>query len=405
MKELIIIGAGASGKAAARLASEMEYAVTVIDQFPVNNCEDLRVIDQIEIQQAIELIAEKDVVISPGVDPRGFFAPALAGAKSVISEIEFASRYCSVPYWAITGTNGKTTTVELTTHILKSAGKNVVAAGNIGYPFSAAVLLENLDGIVLELSSFQLEKIERFSPDLVAITNLSSDHENRYDSQIDYFETKLKLLEVVDSKEQRLINSAIVTKIPANRFTTASKDIEPYKSLKLIGPHNIENAQVAVWFAEQLNVPKSVIKTAISDFLPSPHRIEQIKTNIFNDSKSTNPDALIRALETVSTSKNVILIAGGLDKQMDFSKTVEVVENNVKIAILIGESQIMLSHVWKNVTKCVMADNLEKAVTLAKDAFDDQSIILLSPGCASQDMFKNYQDRGEQFRQFINNNI
>lgn len=428
---ILIVGAGVSGCGAAELAITLGFKVAIVDQFTSEKLvakidrfaeESVELTLEVSSERTLELASWADeVVLSPGIDPNGFFAEALSVAKYVCSEMEFGARFCKCPLWCITGTNGKTTTVEMTAHIMNECGLRVLAAGNIGFPVSLAALESSeLDGIVIEVSSFQLEQIRDFSPQAVAVLNISSDHINRYACFEDYASTKLKLLETVSGKSKRLVGMPIFDLgIPCadsevfglEGDLVRSEDSCIYHGEKIFsqndlavsGKHNFENAMVAAWFGLKVGLKPKKIAKSLKSFKTGAHRLEFVASiggiDVFNDSKSTNPDSLIKAIEAVGKQgvRSVVLIAGGRDKNMDFSDTLQLVNNNVKTAILIGETKTRLTNIWSMHTKCVLAENMSEAVALALDVAVDGDTILLSPGCASQDMFVDYKERGKVF--------
>ena len=423
---ILIIGAGVSGIAAAKLAkNKMTEDILLVDQFQSAKdylCEPkIRTIFKISSSVLAKLALEASlIVVSPGIDPKGFFSPAFTFKDKLIGELEFASRFCHIPVWAITGTNGKTTTVEMITHILNQSGKKVIATGNIGVPFSEVVIhQESYDGFVLEVSSFQLETIKDFKSDLAAVINITSDHLNRYKNYEAYRETKLKLLSTVakpnqglikfDQDEHQFINYGKAS-CPLHRSHGFAKwdgiTLFEESSLPFLGAHNYDNALVASWFCYQIGISPRQISLALSTFVVGLHRMEVIPNSlgiiVVNDSKSTNPDALIKGIEAFQTTqKNIVLIAGGRDKCMDFDKTLQLVKKNVKTAVLIGESAYKLKRLWKKLTPCQINSSFFEAIQLALNLTESGDILLLSPGCASQDMFTSYKDRGDQFREQI----
>ena len=423
---ILIIGAGVSGIAAAKLAKkERTDEIVLVDQSDSSlnylHALDVKTIFGISSSVLKELSLEASlIVVSPGIDPHGFFSPAFKCKDKLVGELEFASSFCHIPIWAITGTNGKTTTVEMITHILNQSGKNVIAAGNIGIPFSEVVIdQKNYDGIVLEVSSFQLETIKNFKSELAAVINITSDHLDRYENYEAYRATKLKLLKTVaqldhalikfDEGEHQFTNYGH-TRCPLHRSHGFAKwngiTLFEESTLPFFGAHNYDNALVASWFCFQIGISPLNISAGLSTFKIGLHRMEVIPNDlgiiIVNDSKSTNPDALIKAIESFKTiQKNIILIAGGRDKCMDFDKTLKLVNNNVKTAVLIGESAYKLKRLWKKLTPCLINSSFFEAIQQALNLTEPGDILLLSPGCASQDMFRSYKDRGDQFREQI----
>ena len=423
---ILIIGAGLSGIAAVKLAKQKtDDEIILVDQFqfPKDYLSNLGIKTVFSISASTLLdLANKAtlIIVSPGIDPNSFFSPAFKLTDKLIGELEFAYRYCNIPIWAVTGTNGKTTTVEMLVHILNHSGKQVIAAGNIGLPFSEAVLNQNLyDGIVLEISSFQLETIKDFKADLAAVINITSDHLDRYENYEAYQNTKLRLLETVSKPSHALVNSDLnkeeyinfgQSTCSLNRAHGLAKwnETELFDQTKLpfFGEHNYDNALVAAWFCIKIGITPEDISKALQTFSIGLHRMEVIENElgimVINDSKSTNPDALIKCIESLQPfQKNIVLIAGGRDKCMNFEKTLPLVKNNIKSAILIGESAYKLNRLWKKNTPCQISNTFFEAITLALSLVRRGDILLLSPGCASQDMFKSYKDRGDQFREQI----
>ena len=423
---ILIIGAGLSGIAAAKLAKKNGIDdIVLVDQFmfPVDHLSNLGVKTVFGITTStLETLTNEAhlIIVSPGIDPAGFFSEAFTFKNKLIGELEFASQYCTLPVWAISGTNGKTTTVEMITHIFNQSGKRVIAAGNIGLPFSEAVIdQEDYDGIVLEVSSFQLETIKTFKPELAAITNITSDHLDRYENYEAYQNTKLKLLEIVDTAEQTLIKSDI-NKHSYNNYGSINVSLSlsqgvvkwndtilfEVKALPFLGVHNYENALVASWFCTKIGIKPEAISKALLTFNIGLHRMEVIPNawgiTVVNDSKSTNPDALIKCIESFqSNAKNIVLLAGGRDKGMNFEKTLHLVKDNIKTAVLIGESAYRLKRLWKKNTPCQISSTFFEAINVALSFTEPGDLLLLSPGCASQDMFRSYKDRGNQFREQI----
>jgi UDP-N-acetylmuramoylalanine--D-glutamate ligase len=419
---ILIVGAGVSGQAAANLAKKyLNESIVLVDQMNSTECLHhplgVEMVFAPTVSSFQKLVDESRlIVVSPGIDPNGFFASAFQEKDKVVGELEFASRYCKLPFWAITGTNGKTTTVEMVTHILNKSGRKVVAAGNIGVPFSEVVLNQALyDGVVLEVSSFQLENIERFHPELVAVLNVTSDHLDRYHGVDEYRQTKLKLLKTVNHPKNALV-TALLNEHQYTEYGSMNSPLHRIhglalwrgetlfeeKELPFGGEHNYDNALVASWFCYNIGIPSQQIALALKSFKVGAHRMEMVPNKlgilVINDSKSTNPDALIKCIETYrSKSCHMVLIAGGRDKQMDFGKTVQLVENNIKTAVLIGESAYKLNRLWEKSTLCLICHSFSEAIAVAVSQTEPGDILVLSPGCASQDMFRNYKDRGEQF--------
>lgn len=431
MNQILIVGFGRSGRAAAELALLKGYRVTVLEQLkPKEVLLNDTLFEQPGVQLATTIkearvIPFEQVVISPGIKIDEPLRELFKGVK-VESELNFAAKFCFLPILAITGTNGKTTTTELVTHLLNSNGIRALAAGNIGLPFSEAVMTQACyDFFVVEVSSFQLEKSPDFVPEASVLLNISSDHMDRYPSIEAYALTKERLLMNTVNPQKRYISAETVARFPmldtpamtfsAYGATNADYYIDseaiwsgPLKTadlpaLQLQGAHNRENILAAVLLAQNAGLSMNQLIPQLKDFAPADHRLQSLgkfgELEVINDSKSTNPDSLIRALLAMAekSPEKVVLIAGGLDKEMDFSETVPYIGNYVKSAILIGETKTKLKKIWENQTACYEFSTLSEAVEGAIDMAGTNSIILFSPGCASMDMFTNYVQRGQQF--------
>ena len=415
------------------------------------------------------------VVVSPGVHPSSL-PLVLADSEGVpiISEMELGFRFCNSCVIAITGTNGKTTTCELINHILQAAGLSSAAAGNIGLPLvRKAAEPHPPDYLVVEVSSFQLERISRFRPFISAILNITADHLDRYDSFRDYAEAKRRIAEnqrrgdflilnenlkhlfpvSVEAALRRLktrqdaastmdgdyptvltfgqtpsahlsvSNGTIISRVSGRekRYEAHSHPgrrgalggvggpgrgggpVVPRRQRagwRLRGEHNLENAAVAIAVAEILGIPEESIYSALSSFAAPQHRIEFVDrvlgVDFVDDSKATNVDAVVRALE--SFSQPVILIAGGRDKGGAYDPVTEAAREKVKLAVLIGEAKEKMYSSLHKVLPSVFAVDLEEAVELALRNAARGDVVLLSPACSSFDMFKDYKHRGQVFQ-------
>ena len=446
LNKITIVGLGVSGRAAVKLAADNGYAVTGIDEGSSDSLNDFA--NELNARKEVSILTDFKgdkfpptdlIVISPGISANSFLGKlAKNTGKEMISELDFASRFISIPMLAITGTNGKTTVTEMTTAILRKSGKNVISAGNIGFPLSSAASDKTLEVIVVEVSSFQLEKATNFVPKSAAILNIASDHMDRYADFTDYSDTKFNIFENIKSPENMVINTTLM-ETWKERFSTKYPDREPITfsavdtsadiifeneiiRLKngLIDPinlagteinslHNIENLMSAIALASTIlgkEELKEAVNLMIHEFSVSPHRQEIIlrKDGILfvNDSKATNPAALIAALDQFGDDKNICLIAGGLDKKMDFS-SIKSRKNKIKTIFLAGESKKILATLWNDDIHCIVCDTFEESVTKAVVNAEPRDVVLLSPGCASMDMFENYKERGEKFRSIICN--
>ncbi len=447
-QQILVLGLGVSGLAAAELARLQKADVTVLDVNSGDRLEeraerlagrDIRV--HLDWNQATWDQATDLAVISPGIGSDTVLGRLAAHLSCpVIGELEFGYRHCNCPILAVTGTNGKTTTVELTTHCLKSAGRKALAAGNIGLAMCEASRKSGaLDLIVVEVSSFQLERVDRFAPLGAACLNVTSDHQDRYRDFNDYLQTKLRLFARLKRPEQAVVSLPLASHpalqgLPlfnsappvvftaeedhgaANYFVDADDrlcfragdEVEVLlhrDDLKLQGGHNIENVMAALALCRLAGVPHTAAVAAAKRFAPSAHRLELLSVSngvrFINDSKATNPDAVIQALKTCSPAGRyrgkVLLIAGGRDKGMDFDTVVPYLEQYVKEVYLLGENREQLAARWGAHVNCMKFASMAAAVDQAIAAAEPGDTVLLSPGCASFDMFKSYEDRGNQF--------
>ncbi len=411
--KIAIIGYGVSGRAVEDLCKKKGHLSTVFDD---NLSEKIPTSDELS---PFELI-----VVSPGVPPYSkTYQAAVKSGVELISEMEFGFRHCSKPVIAITGTNGKTTTTELTVALLNACGYDAKPTGNIGTPLSAAVAEQGTDTVfVTEVSSFQLEKVSSFSPVAAAVLNIASDHLDRYDNNINkYADTKFAMLEKV-APENRIIGVslendsgfAVPEHCPAtimlknNFLYCADKKLVSLDELKLRGPHNTENIIVALQLVaayagtDKLFVPE--LLDALREFSPGSHRLETfaVKDGVtfVNDSKATNPHATLAALKAVANGKNVRLLLGGLDKGMDFSELIPGMDF-VKKAYLMGECRETIAKALQDSVEYHLYWSFDLAVQAAAIDAEPGDVVLLSPACASMDMFKNYAERGEKFTELV----
>ena len=354
----------------------------------------------------------------------------------IISEIEFASRYTNAKIIGITGTNGKTTTTELTYHILKNSGFNIGIAGNIGKSFAQQVAENYYEIYVLELSSFQLDDIVNFSPDIAVITNITPDHLNRYNNNFDdYINSKLNISSnqdkdqflIINADDPILMDAIEKTKIEAEKHyfginmkgnsTTSLKNesiritnknnnstMISAKTFSLQGRHNLLNAMAASTVASIFKIDKNNIRESLSNFRCLPHRLERVLTiqgvNYINDSKATNINSVFYALETLNTK--VIWIAGGVDKGNDYKQLLPLVREKIKAIICLGKNNKRLVEAFHDITDVIVeTQSIKEAVKIAHNLSKKKETVLLSPGCASFDLFENFEDRGNQFKKAV----
>jgi UDP-N-acetylmuramoylalanine--D-glutamate ligase len=424
-----VLGLGTSGEAAARLLQQRGACVTVFDSGKPD-AKKIRTLQELGISvvtgDAAD-IAKADyelTILSPGIDP---VVPLVQNFRQqgavLMGELELAFRYCERPVIAITGTNGKTTTTQLIESMLNGAGHRTVACGNIGMPFADAVLRQSeLDVFTVEVSSFQLETISTFRPDIAVWLNLTPDHLDRYSSMAEYRTAKLRIFENQRSQDYAVTNyldtlpGVVASPITFSAYSKGADFIlqgdaicfrgEPVLEMKetqLSGIHNAENLMAALGVAQAVKIPWEQAKCGLISYRLLPHRCEKVGeidgVAFINDSKATNLDALVKALE--SQPKPVVLIAGGKDKGFEFDTIAGLVHAKVKHAVLIGEMADRIFRNWSKVVPCSMAKTLPEAVEQARRQSVSGNVVLFSPGTSSFDMFKNYADRGNQFREII----
>lgn len=391
-------------------------------------------IDYEEGQHTQELILNAaKVVKSPGIPEKAPIITTLRNAGiSIISEIEFAALHTQAKLIAITGSNGKTTTTALTYHLLKAGGFNVGVAGNIGNSFAMELASGNhFDYYVLEVSSFQLDDIVDFHPHIAVITNITPDHLDRYNYSLDkYAAAKFNIARNLtpadyfiygaDSPElvQRLAqypnkavpypfssqNNQAVIWSDGQLIQLPNQVTIPVAALSLKGKHNLYNAMAAVAVAQILGVPQPNISRALSSFIPPEHRLEPVASinNILfiNDSKATNTDAAWYALDAFT--QPIIWIVGGVDKGNDYTPLLPLVQSRVKAIVCLGKDNEKIIQTFAPIAPTIVqTQSAEQAVTAAFNLAASGNVVLLSPACASFDLFNNYQDRGQQFKQAV----
>ncbi len=428
-QHLLILGLGVSGFEAARLARGEGAHVTVCDEAmrPAIREKGLTLEKEgisVHLGGRLQESHYDLVVVSPGIDLQSEFAKSVIPAGvPVIGELEFSSCFCKVPFIAITGTNGKTTTTELISAALIKAGKKTEAVGNIGKALSTVVKdSQEFDYFVVEVSSFQLETIKTFSPHVALHLNLTPDHLDRYESMQDYGRAKERIFENQKSTDFAVVNSKLILSPFQSKKVTfsgvdatadyrfdngvliaGSERIMSMDKTQLLGMHNVENILATLATTDLLGIQRQSVIEAICEYRPKPHRCERIGEFegilYINDSKGTNADAVEKALS--SLSRPVVLIAGGKDKGFTFTQLRTVISQKVKHAVLIGETQEKIAKEWDQVVPLEKALTLREAIERARRAASRGDIILLSPGCSSFDMFRSYEDRGDQFRQEV----
>ena len=442
-QRLVILGGGESGVGTAILGKMKGFEVFVSDfgkikekykQVLINNG-----IEWEEEGHSEEKILFADVVMkSPGIPDKAPIIKKLheKGVK-VISEIEFASKFTKATIVGITGSNGKTTTASLTYELLNNGGLNVALGGNIGKSFAEQVSEEKYENFVLELSSFQLDGIETFAPHIAILTNLSPDHLDRYDYKYEnYIASKFRIamnqtsqdyfiydaddVEILKWLSQNSIqsqplpfstkkelnqgafkrNNEIIIKINNTEFTM------PIATIGIQGEHNLKNAMAASMVATLLRIRKQTIRESLEGFQGVEHRLEKVlKINnvmYINDSKATNVNATFFALDSMENP--TVWIVGGVDKGNDYSELLPLVNEKVKAIICLGVDNQKIINAFGNIVDTIIeTDSMAMAVQIAYRLAERNNTVLLSPACASFDLFENYEDRGRQFKEAVRN--
>jgi UDP-N-acetylmuramoylalanine--D-glutamate ligase len=441
-KKLVILGAGESGVGTALLAKQKGYAVFVSDGGAIKanfqkELEDGGIEFESGSHNVERILAADEVMKSPGIPEKNEMVKAIrAKGIPVISEIEFGYRYKgNSKIAAITGSNGKTTTTSLLYHICKLVNEDVAMVGNIGYSFARQIAQAPKALYIIEVSSFQLDDIQYFKPEIAILLNITEDHLDRYDHQFenyikskfriienqtaeDYFiyciddETILKHLELLTintnplpfsmkqevKKGGYIKNDQMMLKIQEERVTMSIYDFA------LKGKHNAYNTMAASIAATTLGIRKEKIREAVSNFHSLEHRMEFVATvrgvDFINDSKATNVNSTWYALE--SMQKNTVLILGGVDKGNDYELIADLVKEKVKAIVCMGTDNKKIIEFFKDkVSTIVEVDSAKKAVNASFKLAEKGDLVLMSPACASFDLFKNYEDRGRQFKESV----
>jgi UDP-N-acetylmuramoylalanine--D-glutamate ligase len=439
-KRLVILGSGESGVGAAVLALKKGYEVFVSDKGIIKDkYKEMLTSENIlfeEGQHTSELILNADEVIkSPGIPEKAEMVKKLRGKNiPVISEIEFAARYTNAKKICITGSNGKTTTTLWTYHILKNAGLNVGLGGNIGRSFAMQVANEQHDYYVLELSSFQLDDMYEFKAEIAVLLNITPDHLDRYDYDFEkYAKSKFRIIQNQTSEDAFVYcyDDAVISKImkeqepKARKYPFSIKQqlsgeaawldeenqitininqnplVMKIEELALQGKHNVYNAMASAMPARLIDIRKESVRESLQDFVNIEHRLEHVATingiDFINDSKATNINSVWYALE--SQNKPVIWIAGGVDKGNNYDEIMELVKAKVKAIVCLGTDNTKLLEAFSGVVdRIVETRSAKDAVAVAHSLGKKGDVVLLSPACASFDLFENYEERGMQFK-------
>lgn len=449
-KKILVVGMARSGLATVKYLANKGYEVVVNDSKSGNDIKE--VLDELKSYKGVEYVLGKNpsddilklvdlAVISPGVPLElDFLVKLREMGKEVISEIELAyreGRSKNIKFIGITGTNGKTTTTSIVGEICKKAGLETYVVGNIGNPAISAIE-EAKSGAVLvtELSSFQLESVYDFCPEVSTILNLTEDHMNRHHTMENYArakanifakqsESKVCVLNYDDSITRSMSNTCKARVVyfsrkskPRNGIYLDDKnniiavkdncevEIVNADDLSLPGGHNLENSMAAIGLCLHFGIDKEIIKSVLTTFKAVEHRLEYVNTindvKYVNDSKGTNPDSTIKAVQSYKTP--VILIAGGYDKGSDFKELFDIAVNYVRTVLVIGQTADIIAEAAHKagIIEVYKLDSLKEAVIKASQIANKDDVVLLSPACASWGMYNNYEERGREFKYIVN---
>lgn len=438
-KRVVILGSGESGVGAAILAQAKGFDVFVSDKGQIKDkyksvLQENKITFEEGVHTEEKILNATEIIKSPGIpDKAEMIKKAKAKGINVVSEIEFAGRYTNAKKICITGSNGKTTTTMLTHHILTNAGYNVGLAGNVGKSLALQVATEKHDYYVIELSSFQLDDMHDFKAEIAILLNITPDHLDRYEYKFEnYILSKFRVaqnqktddafiycsddpvimeyLEKVNPKAKRypfsikkkleedgayMLENQITININQNPLTMT------LEQLALQGKHNVYNSMAAALAARLVDVRKENVRESLSDFVNVEHRLEAVATimgvEYINDSKATNVNSVWYALE--SMTKPVILIMGGVDKGNDYTQLYDLVKDKVKALVCLGvDNSKLIENFSSAVETIVEAKTMNEAVAYSSKLGKKGDVVLLSPACASFDLFQNYEDRGMQFK-------
>lgn len=441
-KRIVVLGAGESGVGAAMLAQKHGFDVFVSDFGAIasqykERLQELNITFEEKQHTLTEVLSAAEVIKSPGIPDA---APVIVALKKkgipVISEIEFAKRYTDAKTICITGSNGKTTTSMLTYHILKKAGLNVGLAGNIGNSFAALVATADFDWYVLEISSFMLDDMYDFRADIAVLLNITPDHLDRYDYKLgNYAASKMRIAQNQGSNDTFIYCADDEETIKAMKHIRFNSRMYPFSirkqieegaylesnnmhininhkdpltmsiiELALQGKHNIYNSMASGIVAKVLEIRNATIRESMGDFRNIEHRLEHVAkisgVEYINDSKATNVNSTWYALESVNT--DVILIMGGVDKGNDYDMLKDLVRQKVRAIICLGKDNKRIHEAFEDdVEVIVNTFSANEAVQVSYHLAKKGETVLLSPACASFDLFKNYEDRGNQFKMAV----
>jgi UDP-N-acetylmuramoylalanine--D-glutamate ligase len=436
-KKITVVGMGRSGIASANFLAGRKAQVTLIDHKVRKDLEEaiVQLNASVQIKSGASALPgnEELIILSPGVDIHSaFLEPARKKGIPIWSEVELASRFTSTPIIAVTGTNGKSTCTTLIGKILQRAGEKVLVGGNIGIPFISLVDQKGIDFLVVEISSFQLEAVETFQPKISIVLNITPDHLDRHKTLATYIALKARIFENQTENDCCLLNEDDANTKNLGQNSSAQKyffsargnvdqgaflmgsnlmllkdgteqKICAIEDLNQVMQWQVENVLAASLACSLLDIPTESIAESLKQFTGMEHRMEWVRTfqgiDFVNDSKGTNVGAVQKSLE--SLSRPVVLIAGGKDKDSDFLPLKQALKQRVKHLILIGETQSKFRQVLNGSFSYEDASSMEEAVHQAVGKAASGDVVLLSPACASFDMFVDYADRGNQFKTIV----
>lgn len=434
-KNVLVVGLGRSGLAATRFLADRGARVAVTDQRPEAELAltGLGGLEQHWGGHRPEIFERRDlIVVSPGVPTH---LPGLERARRkripILGEMGLAALFLEVPMVAVTGTNGKSTTVTLLAAMLQEGGQKVALGGNIGTPLTERIMeKKRYDRVVVEVSSFQLETVWTFRPEVAVVLNITPDHLDRYADFKDYARAKMRILKDQTARDWVVYNRDDPVLIPYLRRARAKKfpfslqrldqgvfvsggrivrrgrefEDYPLDKVKLVGLHNVQNMMAAIGAARTCGVAPEAIRKGLAAFEGLPHRMQLIREHggvrYYDDSKGTNVDAVAKSLAGFA-DRQVILIAGGRNKGMDFRSIRPAVEKKAKLLLLIGEAAAAMAEALQGCTEIRQAGTLQAAVQAAAAAARRGDVVLLSPACASFDQFEDYKERGEKFSEEV----
>lgn len=440
-KKIVVLGAGESGVGAAILAKSKGFDIFVSDKGQVSSTYS-KILNDYNIpfeegkHNEDRILEANEIIKSPGIPDSAPLVKKLVSLDvPVISEIEFAGRYSKAKMICITGSNGKTTTTLLIYHMLKKAGINVGLAGNIGHSLARQVAENDFTHYVVELSSFQLDGMQQFKADIAILMNITPDHLDRYDYKMEnYIDSKFRIIqnqtendafifcqddEIITKELQQI--SVQVQKHPFSIYECLPKGASlknedliikndkinlnmKQRELSLKGKHNTYNSMAAGIAGSILGIRNEVIRESLSDFKGVEHRLEKLKSisgvDFINDSKATNINSTWYALE--SMDDRTIWIVGGVDKGNDYSELMDLVKEKVEAIVCLGVDNTKIHQAFEGVINTIVnTESMKDAVKVAFDLANDDATVLLSPACASFDLFKSYEDRGKQFKEEV----